>query len=398
VLEARRSRHRSWWGRYLELKSIEKPARRSEQAQMARRTLERETKLAVIALVRLGRRQARPWAAIESLVGVCGETLRGWQKRWAEDRLIATARGRPLDRSDVDTRNMVLAMLGMMGANTPVTTLRELFPMMGRRELEDIVARYRRVMQKRGVLLHEVTWRNNGAVWAMDFTEPPAPIDREYGQVLVVRDLGSGRLLLSLPTTDATQETVRAALRALFVEHCAPLVLKSDNGSGFIADATRSMLEEHGVIALLSPPSTPRFNGACEAGIGSLKVRAHHEATRHGRPGEWTVDDVETARLTANATARPLGAAGPVPDELWDRRVVQRDAEARRLLKERVETCTTEERERVGDDDGDEPRGPMDAAIRRIAICRALVQLGYVQLRRRRFSLPIASRRTGKNS
>ncbi len=398
MIEARRARHRAWWASLLALKSIEKPARRSEQAQMARRTLERETKLTVLALVRLCRRQTRPWAAVESLVGICGETLRGWQKRWREDRLIATARGRPLDRSDVDTRNMVLAMLGMMGANTPVTTLRELFPMMGRRELEDIVARYRRLLQKRGVLLHQVTWRNNGAVWAMDFTEPPTPIDREYRQVLVVRDLGSGRLLLSLPTTDSTNETVRAALLALFVEHGAPLVLKSDNGSGFVADDTAELLSKHGVIALLSPPSTPRFNGACEAGIGGLKVRAHHEATRHGRPGEWTVDDVETARLTANATARPFGAAGPVPDELWDRRVLQRDAEARRLLNERVETCTTEERERVGDDDGDEPRGPMDAAIRRIAICRALVQLGYVQLRRRRFSLPITSRRVGKIS
>ncbi len=365
---------------------------------MARRALERGTKLAVIALARLGRRRHRSWAAIESLVRVSSETVRGWLKRWVDDRLTATPRGRPLDRSCVDTRNMVLAMLGMMGANTPVTALRELFPMMGRRELEDIVTRYRRVSRKRGVLLHQVTWRNNGAVWAMDFTEPPKTIDGEYEQVLVVRDLGSGKLLLSLPTKDATNETVCSALRALFVEHGAPLVLKSDNGSGFIADATRSLLEEHGVIALLSPPSTPRFNGACEAGIGGLKVRAHHEAARHGRPGEWTVDDVETARLVANATSRPLGAAGPVPDDLWDQRVVQRDAEARRLLNARVETCTTEERERVEHDDGEESRGHMDAAIRRLAICRALVQLGYVQLRRRRFSLPIASRRVGKNS
>jgi transposase InsO family protein len=365
---------------------------------MARRRLERETKLAVIALARLGRRRHRSWSAIESHVRVSAETVRGWLKRWSDDRLTLTPRGRPLARSDIDTRNMVLAMLGMMGANTPVTTLRELFPMMGRRELEDVVARYRRVMQKRGVLLHQVTWRNDGAVWAMDFTEPPTPVDGVYSQVLVVRDLGSGKLLLSLPTKDATKQTVCAALRALFVEHGAPLVLKSDNGSGFVADMTSKLLDEQGVIALLSPPSTPRFNGACEAGIGGLKVRAHHEAARHGRPGEWTADDVETARLVANATARPLSAAGPVPDELWDRRLVHLGVAARQVLNERVETCTTEERERVSDDDGDEPRGPMDAAIRRIAICRALVQLGYVQLRRRRFSLPITSRRVGKNS
>lgn len=359
---------------------------------MARRELERETKVAVLALVRLCRLRGWAWNAIEALVRVSAETLRGWLSRWREDHLDATPRGRPLTRSDRDTRNMVLGVLGLMGATTPVGVLCELFPTMGRREIEDMLARYRRVLRHRGVLLHEVTWRNDGAVWAIDFTQPPRPVDGEYGQILVVRELGSSKLLLSLPVADAKGETVCAALRALFQEHGAPLVLKSDNGSGFIAAPTKTLLDEYGVVALLSPPSTPRFNGACEAGIGGLKVRAHHEAARHGRPGEWTADDVETARLIANATSRPRGAEGLVPDELWERRWCLAD-EARRVLKERVERCTTEERGRVSDDVDSGSRCPTDAAVTRIAICRALVALGYVQLRRRRFTLPITSRR-----
>lgn len=362
---------------------------------MQRRRLERETKLAVLALARLCRARGQSWGAISSLVRVSAETLRGWDRCWRADRLSASPRGRPLRRSDVQTRNEVLGALGLMGADTPLEALRELFPTMGRRELEDLLARYRRVRRQRGVLLHEVTWRNDGAVWAMDFTEPPSPVDGQYRYVLVVRDLGSGKLLASLATPEATAEVVCDALRSLFLEHGAPLVLKSDNGGPFTA--AKAWLDEHGVLLLLSPPSTPRFNGACEAGIGGLKVRAHHEAARHGRAGEWTCDDLETARLTANATSRPLGAAGPTPDELWARRS-RPLAEARGALIERFERCTTEERGRVSDDLSDDQRRRVEAAIPRIALCRALVQLGYVQLRRRRFTLTITSRRRGINS
>lgn len=377
--------------------SKNRPARRSEQAQMDRRRLERETKVSVLGLVRLCRRRGQSWGAIESLVRVSAETLRAWLRQWEKDRLSPALRGRKLRRSDTDVRNTVLGVLGLLGASTSLAVVRELFPSMGRRELEDLLARYRRVFRRRGVLLHEVTWANDGAVWAMDFTEAPSPIDDVYRYVLVVRDLGASRLLLSLPTTAVTAAVVCHALRALFVEHGAPLVLKSDNGSGFVAAETGALLAEHGVLSLLSPPSTPRFNGACEAGIGGLKVRAHHEAARHGRPGEWTCDDVETARAVANATARPLGAAGPSPDELWARRA-DLPSEARRGLLESLERCTREERDRASHDACSDSRRPNAAAIARIALCRALVQRGHVQLRRRRFTLPIQSRRRSEIS
>jgi hypothetical protein len=70
----------------------------------------------------------------------------------------------------------------------------------------------------------------------------------------------------------------------LFVRHGAPLVLKADNGSAFIAEATRDFLSLVGVNLLFSPPHTPRYNGSIEAGIGSLKTRTERHACRASRP------------------------------------------------------------------------------------------------------------------
>jgi hypothetical protein len=57
------------------------------------------------------------------------------------------------------------------------------------------------------------------------------------------------------------------------------------------------------------------YNGAIEAGIGSLKTRTERQALWAGRPGPWTWQDVEAARQEANATARPHGAYGPTPEQ-----------------------------------------------------------------------------------
>src|SRR6185295_15872220 len=116
-----------------------------------------------------------------------------------------------------------------------------------RRELEDLSARYRRVYRKRGVMLHQLHWSNCGAVWATDFAEAPAKIDSEYPYVLSVRDLAAGKQLLALPVPHTSAQVVCEALRALFVEHGTPLVLKSDNGAAFIAEVTRTLLANAGV-------------------------------------------------------------------------------------------------------------------------------------------------------
>src|SRR5205823_259248 len=99
--------------------------------------------------------------------------------------------------------------------------------------------------------------RKAGTVWAIDFAEPPLPVDGCFGYMLAVRDLASGAQLLWLPVADATAGTALAGLESLFREHGAPLVLKSDNGSAFIAKDLAALLECRQVWHLRSPREWP---------------------------------------------------------------------------------------------------------------------------------------------
>jgi hypothetical protein len=134
----------------------------------------------------------------------------------------------------------------------------------------------------------------------------------------------------------------------------------------------------------------PRYNGACEAGIGSMKTRTHHEAARHDHPGEWTCDDCEAARLQANELACPLGAAQPTPDQAWtDRSVLAR--EERTAFRAAVHEEETQARWEQGYQATAALRYHAQAAVHRVAIRRALVAFGLLTLSRRRFTLPIKS-------
>jgi hypothetical protein len=74
-------------------------------------------------------------------------------------------------------------------------------------------------------------------------------------------------------------------LPLLFALYGAPWVLKMDNGSAFIADRVRWFLHRAGVHLLYSPPCTPAYNGAVEAGNGSLKTRTKRQCLQAGHPG-----------------------------------------------------------------------------------------------------------------
>jgi transposase InsO family protein len=243
---------------------------------------------------------------------------------------------------------------------------------MPRAELEDLVKRYRRVWRLRHQYApYSLHWQRSGAVWAMDFSEPPQPIEGIYPYLFAVRDLASHQQLLWLPVLDMTAATTIEALGMLFVRHGAPLVLKADNGSAFIAEATRDFLSPVGVNLLFSPPHTPRYDGSIEAGIGSSKTRTERYATRAGHPGYWTCDDVAAADSEANATARPQGETGPTPNELWDRRR-RISAEERRLFQETV----LRHREEPGVKE--DLSSKEERRMQREAIRRALVEHGIL--------------------
>jgi transposase InsO family protein len=235
-------------------------------------------------------------------------TLRRWrdEERAAHKQVLSL--GRPVRRSSCPERRAVLNLLMEFGLGTGVPTLCTSFPNMPRAELEDILRRARRVCRDRYHQTQRILhWSTPGSVWAMDFTAAPAPIDDLYPYILAVRDLASGAQLLAWPLRAATAPEAMRALRSLVARHGAPLVLKTDNGSPFCAADTQDILRGLGVTMLFSPPYWPRYNGAIEAGIGSLKSRSDYHAACQGRPGQWIWDDIDWALAQANSSARPHG-------------------------------------------------------------------------------------------
>jgi transposase InsO family protein len=333
--------------------------------------------------------QGFAWNETANLLDLTPRTLRSWrQEAELNPSAAASLLGRPVLRSSREQRNEVIRLIDEVGPALGVPALREAFPELLRAELADLLARYRRVWRKRHQEpLRVLHWHGIGRVWAIDFTGPLAAIEGHYPYLLAVRDLASGRQLLWQPCAEATAAVAAAALTELFREHGAPLVLKSDNGSTFTAGTVADLIKEFSVQLLFSPPGWPRYNGAIEAGIGSLKTRTAASARRHGRPGQWTLDDVAAALLEANATARPLGESGPTPEELWQQRSRIR-LEERTLFQAEVER----QRQEIAAQGGPEmnPKTDLPARAReRQTIRRALEELGYLTYTRRRIPLPI---------
>jgi transposase InsO family protein len=227
-------------------------------------------------------------------------------------------RGRPPKQSAFGDRHEVLEVFHEVGPHVGLPTLRGAFPIMPRGELIDLQAAYRRHYRAtHRWSVEELDWSSPGRVWAMDHTEPPAPVDGCYPRILAVRDLASGMQLAWLPVMDEKAEPTEAALRMLFTLHGAPLVLKSDNGSAFISHVLHSLLDRWQVVPLFSPPRMPEYNGACEAGIGAMQVRTFSLAAQAGRCVLWTSEDLEAARQQANTFYRPGSHRGPTRSACW---------------------------------------------------------------------------------
>jgi len=354
--------------------------------------------MSALAFLRWAERHGARSVYVADRLGVEPSTLRRWEERWDEDQLAIHSRGRPVEHVDRWIRYAILAVFSLMGPHVGLPTLQALFPEVARAELVDLQRRYRRVFRRRrSWLVYALRWTRAGAVWALDFTEPPQPIDGLYGYVLAVRDLGSGQMLLALPTTGKDADLVARMLEVLFRWHGAPLVLKCDNDGPFVAEPVQVLAARHQVRILYSPPGTPSYNGSVEAGIGSLKVRALYEAARHDRPEHWTCDDIEAAREQANRTARPQGPSEPTPHERWLARPELTPGE-RRAFGEAYVHWATQEYTRLGLLPMDKLQHWDQAAIDRVALTRALIEEGFLLIRRRRIRPPVSLFRTRKIS
>ncbi len=103
-------------------------------------------------------------------------------------------------------------------------------------------------------MICELEWEHPGAIWAMDFTHPPRLIDGVFPAILNIVDLGSRQQLCWLPVMREDAQTVRGVILDLFDQHGEPLVIKSDNGPAFRAEASKDLLADWNVFPLFSPP------------------------------------------------------------------------------------------------------------------------------------------------
>jgi hypothetical protein len=295
-------------------------------------------------------------------------------------------------------RNVILLVIVLLGPRVGVPMLRKIFPDVARGELQELLERYRWIYRQRyRKTVRVLRWTRAGAVWAMDFGDPPAPIDTVYTKILAIRDLASGYQLEGLPCPRESVELVIGILDSLVRWQGAPLVLKVDNGPSFIAHELQEWAKEHGVLLLYSPPRTPEYNGSIEAGMGSIKVRSRWQATLHGHSGQWTCDDVEAAVAQANETSCPRGHDGPTPAIAWQSRTPIATAE-RPEFQAQYRRYERKERQSRGISPWVRLQHHEQASIDRVAISRTLIALGFLLFRRRRVARPVFHSRSQKIS
>ena len=361
--------------------------KRGWPAQQHVRENEYHVRRRVVSIARHYKLAGKPAETAAGDICIPPSLLGCWLRSWKINRLLPVPRGRPIRRASVFVRNEVEGVLEEMGPQTGIPTLRAIFPDVVREELFDIALRYRKkyAAEKR-LELNTLYWNTVNAVWALDYTEPPLPIDGLYKTILVIRELTSGMQLAALPFQGESARNTINTLRALFEQYSAPLVIKSDNGKTVAGKQVLEFLDRWKVWHLPSPVRMPKYNGSCEAGNGSVKTRTIHNAAKNGRPGRWTCDDVEQARLQANFTARPRGYAAPTPAQAFRNRspIFRKQRLAfDNAVNMAINMLGKSSRKEVP---GIPKNSSMPANFRRKAVREALVTCGFLSIRRMSFS------------
>lgn len=357
-------------------------------AQDERRRVERALRVRALGVAIWLAKQGMNAAQMASKMGITATTLMDWDTKWEKDHLAVTRRGRAQEEVEPAEKHAVILHIHFAGPWVGLPALERAFPKMSSAVLERLLAQYRRAYWLVGTTyVFALRWTRAGTVWAMDFTEAPCEIEGTCRWILAVRDLASGFVLAAYPCEHASAATTVMVLRELFRCCGAPLVLKTDNGSHFTAVEVEALLAAWGVVQLLSPPGMPPYNGAIESGMGSLKTRAWCAAARNDRPGEWTFDDVEEGRCSANWFGSPRGLEGPSPNDAWNAKSGISDEERVAFLA-LVARCEREVRvEGAYLPDPCLSRSEL-ATIRREAIARALTAHDLLLVRRRKVSPP----------
>lgn len=355
---------------------------RQEEARRA----ERMRRVRTVEFAQWAREQECSAGETAAVMGLPRRTLSCWCRAWELDGLAARPRGRPPLEVPLEQCCAVRDFLDDSGPIVGLPSLRCHHGQVPRVVLGEILGSFRdRWRREHRRVICELEWNRPGAIWAMDFTHPPRLIDGVFPAILNVVDLGSRQQLCWLPVMHEDSATVQDVLRNLFEEYGAPLVIKSDNGPAFRAEASKEMLSDWAVFPLFSPPFCASYNGVCERANQTMKLTTAHVAERAGRGHWWRSQDLEEACRLGNCLRRLWGASGPSPQEKWA-------ARNQPSLDERQNMWQEIERRRAQLCEGREI-GPQvflshyaQAELDRDAASPVLAELGYYQVKRRRYT------------
>jgi transposase InsO family protein len=310
-------------------------------------------------------------------------TLQAWFRRWVGKRWRCARRGRPVRRGTDAERAGAWQRIEYVGPFLSAEELWRCCPTISRREARRILTDYRLGYRRAHARIeHRLIWRRPGVVWSVDFTQAPCEVAGVGHSIMVVRDVaGKEALAVCVVSGERADEALRV-LAVLFARHGAPLVLKMDNGSAFIAEALQAFLRHHGVVPLYSPPYTPEYNGTCEAGNTWVKIDAQWSAIRHDRAGAWAEADLQHALQRSLARAALRERSSPL-----DRRPLP--PEARVVFQRELAGQRAAWQARLGMPDHETLRRLDKAKLDRKAVPAALEKLQYLTVTRRRVTPPI---------
>jgi len=174
--------------------------------------------------------------------------------------------------------------------------LRRAIPGLPKNSTAAFLKRLKRVRgRRRSRSWSALQWLVSGAVWAIDGTLFDQPVGANGRRALVVVEMHSRRTLCVESVPGERAGAVIACLQRLIAKHGAPLVLKADNGSAFIAKCLARFCRSHGITLMHSPVRRPRWNGTCEVSGRWAKRRAMAAAALRGASGNLCQADLDCA-------------------------------------------------------------------------------------------------------
>lgn len=107
-------------------------------------------------------------------------------------------------------------------------------------------------------------------VWTYDFVFDQSLSGRSLKMLTLIDEYTRECLAVEVGVS-MTSEKVRSILQRVCVEKGFPEMMRSDNGSEFIAQAVNNWLSENGIKPLFIEPGKPWQNGKCESFNGKLR-------------------------------------------------------------------------------------------------------------------------------